>query len=48
MQKIKDHISKIFKIKNLGSISQLLGLVINYDHEAGILQLSNHLHPTVT
>ena len=40
MQKIKDHISKIFKIKDLGAISQLLGLAIDYDYEAGILQLS--------
>ena len=40
MEKQKKEIGKIFKIKDLGPISHLLGLAIDYDHEKGVLQLS--------
>ena len=40
MEKQKKEIGKVFKIKDLGPISRLLGLAIDYDRKKGILQLS--------
>jgi hypothetical protein len=40
MEKQKREIGKVFKIKDLGPISRLLGLAIDYDREKGVLQLS--------
>ena len=40
MEKLKNLIGKVFKIKDLGPIKQLLGVAINYDQKTGCLELS--------
>ena len=41
MEKLKKLIGKVFKIKDLGPIKQLLGLGIDYDYETANLNFHN-------
>ena len=42
IQWVKDPLSRVFKLKDLGPTSYLLGIKVDYDRLAKVLQLSQH------